>query len=190
MIIDIFSRYVLGWMLAHREAAALAERLLADTVATQHVEPGQLTIHADRGSSMTSKPVALLLADLGVTKSHPGRMSQRQPLQREPVQDPQAPPELPRPVRLARGRPSVLPGGSSAGTTSSTATPGSRFHTPADVHYGQAEQVITARAAVLDAAYAAHPERFVRKPPRRRLPTAVWINKPINPSEPPQQFPG
>jgi putative transposase len=70
VILDIYSRYVVGWMVAAREAALLAERLLADTITTQQVPPGQLTIHADRGGSMTSKPVALLLADLGVTRSH------------------------------------------------------------------------------------------------------------------------
>ena len=69
-ILDIYSRYVVGWMVAAREAAALAERLLADTLAAQGVEPGTLTVHADRGTSMTSKPVAMLLADLGVTRSH------------------------------------------------------------------------------------------------------------------------
>jgi len=70
LVLDIFSRYVVGWTLATREAAELAERLLADSIRKQGVEPDQLTIHADRGSSMSSKPVALLLADLGVTKSH------------------------------------------------------------------------------------------------------------------------
>ena len=70
VILDIFSRYVVGWMLAPRESAALAERLIADTCAKQEIEPGQLTVHADRGTAMTSKPVALLLADLGVTKTH------------------------------------------------------------------------------------------------------------------------
>ena len=70
MILDIFSRYVVGWMMATRESAALAERLIAETCAKQGIAPGQLTLHADRGSSMKSKPVALLLADLGVTKTH------------------------------------------------------------------------------------------------------------------------
>jgi putative transposase len=68
--LDIYSRYAVGWMVAHREAAALAERLLADTIGHQGVDAGQLTVHADRGTSMTSKPVAVLLSDLGVTKSH------------------------------------------------------------------------------------------------------------------------
>jgi len=74
-ILDIYSRYAVGWMVAHREAAALAERLLADTIRRQGVTGGQLTVHADRGTSMTSKPVAMLLADLGVTKSHSARTS-------------------------------------------------------------------------------------------------------------------
>src|SRR5882762_8587194 len=70
VMLDVYSRYVVGWMVAHREQAELAERLIAETIAKQAVPPGQLTLHADRGSSMTSKPVAFLLADLGVTQSH------------------------------------------------------------------------------------------------------------------------
>ena len=70
VILDIFSRYVVGWMLAPAESAALAQRLITDTCTKQQIEPGQLALHADRGSSMTSKPVALLLADLGITKTH------------------------------------------------------------------------------------------------------------------------
>ena len=70
VILDLFSRYVVGWMIAHRESAVLAERLIRETCEKQNIEPGQLTIHADRGSSMTSKPVALLMADLGITKTH------------------------------------------------------------------------------------------------------------------------
>ena len=75
VIMDIFSRYVVGWMVASRESAALAEELLARPVAKQGIDRDQLTIHADRGSSMTSKPVAFLLADLGVTKTHAARTS-------------------------------------------------------------------------------------------------------------------
>ena len=70
MILDVFSRYVVGWMVAPRESAALAERLIEATCVKQGIEPGQLTIHADRGSSMRSKLVAVLLADLGVVKTH------------------------------------------------------------------------------------------------------------------------
>jgi putative transposase len=70
VILDIFSRYAVGWMVATRESAALAEVLIRQTCAKQGIGRDQLTIHADRGSSMTSKPVAFLLADLGVTQSH------------------------------------------------------------------------------------------------------------------------
>jgi putative transposase len=70
VLLDIYSRYVVGWMVAHRESAQLAKKLIAESVRKQSIERGQLTVHADRGSSMTSKPVALLLADLGVTKTH------------------------------------------------------------------------------------------------------------------------
>jgi putative transposase len=70
VILDIFSRYVVGWMVAHQESAALAERLIAATCEKQEIGPGQLVVHADRGGSMTSKPVALLLADLGITRTH------------------------------------------------------------------------------------------------------------------------
>ncbi len=70
MVLDVFSRYAVGWMLAQRESAALAEKLIAESCERQRIVPGQLTVHADRGAAMISKPVALLLADLGVTKSH------------------------------------------------------------------------------------------------------------------------
>ena len=70
VILDVFSRYTVGWMVAEREFATLAQKLIKETVAKQTVDLDKLTIHADRGSSMTSKPVALLLSDLGVTKSH------------------------------------------------------------------------------------------------------------------------
>ena len=70
VMLDVFSRYVVGWMVAHRESATLAERFIRETCARQGIGREQLTIHADRGPAMTSKPVALLLADLGVTKTH------------------------------------------------------------------------------------------------------------------------
>ena len=110
VILDIYSRYVVGWMVASRESAALAEVLIRQTCAKQAIGRDQLTIHADRGSSMTSKPVAFLLADLGVTQSHSATARlQRQPVQRGPVQDAEVPARLPRPVRLDRGRAIALP---------------------------------------------------------------------------------
>jgi putative transposase len=190
-ILDIYSRYVVGWMVAHREAALLAERLLSDTIANQQVEAGQLTIHADRGTSMTAKPVAMLLADLGVTRSHsrphvpddnPYSESQFKTLKHHPTF-----PERFGCIQDARGFCQRFFGWYNVEHRHS----GIGLLTPADVHYGRADQVIAARAVVLDGAYAAHPERFVGKPPRPpRLPEAVWINKPIDPSEAPQQFPG
>jgi len=190
VILDIYSRYVVGWMVAAREAASLAERLLADTIAKQQVEAGQLTIHADRGTSMTSKPVALLLADLGVTKSHsrphvsddnPYSEAQFKTLKHHPTF-----PDRFGSIQDAR----VFCQGFFGWYNVEHRHAGIGLLTPADVHYGRAGQIITARAAVLDGAYAAHPERFVGKPPQPpRLPDQVWINKPIDPSEPPQQFP-
>jgi len=191
VLLDIYSRYVVGWMVAHREAAALAERLLAEAITAQGVEPAQLAVHADRGTSMTSKPVAMLLADLGVTRSHsrphvpddnPYSESQFKTLKHHPsfpdrfgcIQDARA-----------------FCQGFFGWYNHEHRHSGIALLTPADVHHGRASQVITARAAVLDGAYAKHPERFVRKPPQPpRLSEAVWINKPVDPKESPQQFPG
>jgi putative transposase len=189
VILDVYWRYVVGWMVAAREAAALAERLLAQTIAAQRVEADTLTVHADRGTSMTSKPVAMLLSDLGMTKSHsrphvpddnPYSESQFKTLKHHPtfpdrfgcIRTPQL---LPVVLRLVQLR---------APPQRDRAAP------PADVHYGRAEQIITARAVVLEGAYAAHPERFVRNPPQPpALPEAVWINRPVDPTEASQQFP-
>jgi putative transposase len=189
-ILDLFSRYVVGWMVAAREAASLAERLLADTITSQQVPTGTLTIHADRGASMTAKPVALLLADLGVTRSHsrphvpddnPYSESQFKTLKHHPTF-----PDRFGCIQDARAFCQGFIGWYNHEHRHS----GIGLLTPADVHLGRAEQITVARGAVLDAAYAAHPERFVGKPPQPpRLPEQVWINKPIDPSEPPQQFP-
>jgi putative transposase len=191
VILDVFSRYVVGWMLAAREAAALAERLLADTIVAQGVEHAQLTVHADRGSSMTAKPVALLLADLGVTRSHsrprvpddnPYSESQFKTLKHHP-----AFPERFGSIEDAR----TFCQGFFGWYNFEHHHSGIALLTPADVHYGRAEQVTSARAVVLEDAYGAHPERFVRKLPQPpQLPDMVWINKPVNPTEAPQQYPG
>ena len=111
VILDIYSRYAVGWMVATCESAALAGKLIAATCDKQGITRGQLSIHADRGSSMTSKPVALLLADLGrhPVPLPPARL-QRQPVLRGAVQDAEVPAGLPRPVPLDRSRPGALPG--------------------------------------------------------------------------------
>ena len=111
VILDIYSRYAVGWMVATRESAALAEKLIAATCAKQGITRGQLSIHADRGSSMTSKPVALLLADLGVTQSHSRpHVSNDNPYSEAQFKTLKYRPALPRPVPLDRSRPGALPG--------------------------------------------------------------------------------
>jgi putative transposase len=191
VILDVFSRYAVGWMVAAREAALLAERLLADTIANQQVEAGQLTVHADRGSSMTSKPVALLLADLGVTKSHSRpHVSNDNPYSEAQFKTLKHHPTFPDRfgcIQDARAFCQEFFGWYNVEHHHS----GIGLLTPADVHFGRVGQITTARQEVLSSAYAAHPERFVRKPPTPPAPPdAVWINKPIDPSEAPQQFPG
>ena len=179
VIIDIYSRHVPGWMLARAERAHLAERLLADTISGQGVARDQLTIHADRGSSMASKPVAHLLADLGVTKSHSRpHVSNDNPFSESQFKTLKYRPEFPErfgSFEDAHAFSSWFFGWYNDEHRHS----GIGFHTPADVHYGQAQAIQAHRAEVLDAAYAAHPERFVRKPPTPpQLPNAAWINKP------------
>jgi putative transposase len=178
-IIDIYSRYVPGWLLARAERAQLAERLLANTIAKQAVARQQLTIHADRGASMASRPVAFLLAELGVTKSHSRpQCSNDNPYSEAQFKTLKYRPEFPDRFgsyedALAFCRRFFC------WYNQEHRHSGIGFHTPADVHHGRAEQVRAERAVVLDAAYAAHPERFVRKPPAPpQLPTIAWINQP------------
>jgi putative transposase len=179
VILDIFSRYVPGWMLAHAENAALAEALLADTVAKQNIARGQLTIHADRGSPMTAKPVAFLLADLGVTKSHSRpHVSNDNPYSESQFRTMKYRPTFPDRFGCFEDAQAFCRqffGWYNHEHRHS----GIGFHTAADVHYGRAAAIRQQRAVVLDTAYTEHPERFVRKPPQPpALPTAVWINKP------------
>ena len=179
VVIDIYSRHVVGWMVARRERAVLAERLLADTLRTHGVDPNQLTLHADNGSSMASKPVALLLADLGVTKSHSRpHVSNDNPFSEAQFKTLKYRPDFPRQfgsLEDARRFCQQF----FAWYNGAHRHSGIGFHTPADVHYGRARQQRVFRARVLSAAYTAHPERFVRQPPvPPRLPEAAWINRP------------
>jgi putative transposase len=179
VILDVFSRYVVGWMVAHRESAQLAQTLIAATCARQGIAPGALTLHADRGSSMTSKPVALLLADLGVTKTHSRpHVSNDNPFSEAQFKTLKYRPDFPErfaAIEAARAHGQVFfPWYNTVHRHS-----GIGLLTPHDVHYGLADQRVAARAAILTAAHAAHPERFVAglpRPPAR--PTAVWINPP------------
>jgi putative transposase len=178
-ILDIYSRYAVGWMVAERESAALAGRILDQTIANQHVSRGQLAIHADRGSSMASKQVAQLLADLGVTKSHSRpHVSNDNPYSESQFKTMKYRPQFPDRfgcVQDARAFCQHFFGWYNLAHHHS----GIGLLVPADVHHGRAEQVQAARAEILTAAYATHPERFVRRPPRPpALPTVAWINQP------------
>jgi len=184
VILDIFSRCVVGWMVAHRESAALAERLLGATCDQQGIGPGQLTIHADRGSSMKSKPVALLLADLGVTKTHSRpHVSNDNPFSESQFKTLKYRPDFPKRFGSLEDSRLFCQNFFEWYNTEHRHT-GIALLTPEMVHYGLADSVITARQEVLAAAYALHPERFVRKPPAALpLPEAVWINPPTGQQE-------
>ena len=182
VILDVFSRYVVGWMIAERESAALAEALIAQTCARQGIPPGQLTIHADRGSAMTSKPVALLLADLGVTKTH----SRPQVSNDNPYSEAQF-----KTLKYRPDYPARFGCQQDARTWANTFFDwynhehyhtGLALLTPADVHFNRTQAVLQKRQNVLQAAYEKTPERFVKGPPRPQpLPPAVWINPPKHP---------
>jgi putative transposase len=179
VIIDIFSRYAVGWLLAEAESAELAEKLLADTIAKHAVDADQLTIHADNGSSMASKPVAFLLADLGVTKSHSRpHTSNDNPYSEAQFKTLKYRPDFPeRFGSLADARAFCQRFFTWYNTAHYHC--GIGYHHPIDVHYGHAETVRDARADVLTTAYTRNPERFVRKHPEPpALPTTAWINKP------------
>ena len=179
VILDVFSRYVVGWMVADREGKELARQFIAETCGKQQIALGQLTIHADRGSSMTSKPVALLLADLGVTKTHSRpHVSDDNPFSESQFKT----------LKYRPGFPDRFGSKEHARSFCRQFFPwyntehhhsGLGLLTPEVVHTQRAEQVRNLRQHTLDAAFAAHPERFVRKPPQPpALPTEVWINPP------------
>jgi putative transposase len=179
VILDICSRYAVGWMVATRESAVLAEKLIAETCAKQGITRGQLSLHADRGSSMTSKPVALLLADLGVTQSHSRpHVSNDNPYSEAQFKTLKYRPAFPArfgSVEAARAHCQEF----FHWYNNEHRHGGLGLHTAADVHHGQASAVRAGRAQVLDAAYQAHPERFVSKPPAPpKLPGTSWINPP------------
>jgi putative transposase len=179
VILDVFSRYVVGWMVADRESSALAEQLIAKTCARQGILPGQLTLHADRGASMRSKPVALLLSDLGITKTHSRpHTSDDNPYSEAQFKTLKYRPGCP--VRFG----SLQHGRQWAAElirwyNDEHHHSGLGLMTPKSVHYGQAQALRQRREQVLRAAYAAHPQRFVNGLPQPQpLPTKVWINQP------------
>ena len=179
VILDVFSRDVVGWMVAPHESAVLAEQLIGTTCAREGIARDQLTLHADRGSSMTSKPVALLLAELGVTKSHSRpHVSDDNPYSEAQFKTLKYRPDFPaRFGALEDARAHCVDFFRWYNTDHHHSSLG--LHTPSDVHHHLAAARHAARADVLTAAYGTHPDRFVRRPPTpRALPTAAWINPP------------
>ena len=182
MILDIFSRHVVGWVIAERESAQLVEQLIADSVARHDVQRGTLTLHADRGASMRSKPVAVLLVDLDIAKSHSRpHVSDDNPYSESQFKTMKYRPDFP-------GRFGCLEDARThcqrffAWYNTEHRHSGIAYMTPHSVHYGQAEALRDARQAALDAALRASPRRFKGcRPQPPTLPTAAWINPP--PSE-------
>ena len=179
VVLDVFSRYVVGWMIAPRESSALAKKLLSDTYKRERIDPSQLTLHADRGSAMTSKSFALLLADLGVTKTHSRpHVSNDNPFSESAFKT----------LKYRPGFPERF------GSLQDARVHCRRFFdwynhehrhgalglcTPNEVHRGLAVETRERRATILAGAFVAHPERFTRgRPAPPPLPTEVWINKP------------
>jgi len=184
-IIDVFSRYGVGWMIADRETAELAKVLIAKTCAKQGITPDELIIHADRGSAMRSKTVAQLYIALGIAKSH------SRP--RTPTDNPYSEAQY-KTMKYRPDYPEVFAGIDHARRWArgffdwyhnEHHHTGLALMTPAAVHYGQSEEVWQQRQQILEAAYAAHSERFVQGKPRLpKLPEEVWINKPEGEHQP------
>jgi putative transposase len=183
VILDVYSRYIVGWMVTTRESAALAKQLIAETCVSQGIDEDQLTLHADRGSAMKSKLVAELLADLGVTKTHSRpHVSNDNPYSEAHFKTLKYRPDFPaRFGALEDARAHTID--FVAWYNHEHYHSGIAYHTPADVHAGRAAAINATRATTLMAAYAAHPERFVHGVPQPQpLPTAAWINKPQSPA--------
>ena len=179
VILDVFSRYVVGWTVQHRETAQLAKTLIEQATEQQQITSKILTLHADRGGPMRSKPVAFLLADLGVTKTHSRPYtSTDNPYSESNFKTLKYRPEFPErfeDIEHARAHCRAFFHWYNHEHRHS----GIGLMTPTAIHHGQARQLRATRTAVLEAAYARNPERFVRKPPAPPdLPTAAWINKP------------
>jgi putative transposase len=178
-LMDVFSRYVVGWLIAATQSAALAEQLIAQSYAKYNILPGQLKIHADNGAPMTARTVSQLMADLAVAESHSRpHVSDDNPYSESQFKTMKYRPDYP--VRFAS-----LPDAQTwarrffAWYNNDHHHSGLGLLTPATVHFGQAPEVLAARQLTLDVAYAAYPDRFVHGAPQPQpLPDAVWINPP------------
>ena len=179
VIIDIYSRYVVAWSIAPTETGDLAKEFIDSAIASQGIERDQLTLHADRGTSMTSKPVAQLLVDLGVARSHSRpHVSNDNPYSEAAFKT----------LKYCPAFPDTFGSIQDARRFSETffayynhehRHSGIGLHTPASVHYGTAPAIRAQRAATLDAAYTTNPDRFRgRRPTAPKLPTSAWINDP------------
>ena len=180
VIMDIFSRYVTGWMVAPRESAVLAKKLIEETCRKQNIQSNQLTIHADRGSSMTSKPVAFLLADLGVTKTHSRpHTSNDNPYSEAQFKTLKYRPDFPERfgcIEDARG----FCGDFFPWYNGEHKHSGISFLTPETVHYGRQAEVLVKRDQAMLTAFKANPIRFKNQVPKPwQPPQAAWINKPV-----------
>jgi putative transposase len=178
VILDVYSRYVVGWLVAPRESARLAEELIADAIHREQIPDGQLSLHADRGSSMTSKTVSQLLADLGVLQSHSRpHTSNDNPFSEAQFKTLKYSPRFPK--RFA----SVTDARTFCAEFFDHYNhrhhhSGIALHTPADVHHGRATEIRAQRQATLDLAYHQRPDRFRQPPCAPRIPEATWINPP------------
>jgi len=179
VILDVFSRYVVGWTVQYRENAQIATALIEQAAEQQQIASKILTLHADRGGPMRSKPVAFLLADLGVTKTHSRPYtSSDNPYSESNFKTLKYRPEFPTrfdDIEHARAHCRQF----FCWYNGEHRHSGIGLMTPSAFHHGQAQQLYDQRAVVLAEAYARNPERFVRTPPvPPELPTAAWINKP------------
>jgi putative transposase len=180
VIMDIFSRYVVGWMIAPNESSALAVKLIDETCKKQKITRNQLVLHADRGSSMKSKPVALLLADLGVIKTHSRPYtSDDNPYSEAQFKTLKYRPDFPERFGCIEDARNFCQGFFNWYNKEHHHS-GIALHTPMNIHYGLAHDIQKARVETLNGAFKEHPERFVNKiPVPPPLVEAVWINKPI-----------
>ena len=188
VVLDIFSRYVVAWCVAPAEDGELAKELIKAAVARHQVPPGQLSVHADRGSPMTSSPVIKLYDFLGITRSYSRpHVSNDNPYSEAAFKTLKYCPAFPERfgcIEDARAFCAYFFNYYNHEHRHS----GVAYHTPASVHYGTADEVRAQRAETLSAAYAANPARFRhREPEPPRLPTVAWINDPSRDPEPPAQ---
>ena len=177
LLLDIYSRYAVGWMLADRESGELAAELLEETILKQGIEPGQLTVHADRGSAPTTKTLSRCSPTSGSSARSRPHVSNDNPFSEAKFKTLKSRPDYPN--RFGATRTPTVCRRTFDWYNYQHHHSGIAMLTPADVHYGRAEDVLAERQRVLDAAYAAHPERFVNGPPKvPSFPQAVWINPP------------